>query len=237
MLVNNVYELFALNGRAFIMAAYENLLMRDPDEHGLRYYLGRLSVGYSKSDIIVQLSMSTDCRPLDELNGLKKFIADEHRAHHWFWGFFNRRDRVGRSMLSALVQIDNGFARIDQRLESLQDSLKESMGSLSSLSPIEERLAILQEALLAQTRFSTQTEDDGPHLSMEAVRQAFLRVLGREPENEDVYKYHARLASVDTLRGTLLNSEEFRLKLKTLPEHARNIFMRQIQLQPAQHGE
>ena len=55
MIVKNVVELFALDGTNFVTEVYRNLLMREPDEHGLNYYLGRLAQGYSKNDIIVHL--------------------------------------------------------------------------------------------------------------------------------------------------------------------------------------
>lgn len=247
MLVNDVYELFSLDSRAFIVAAYVNLLEREPDEHGLAYYLGRLSVGYSKVDIIVQLAKSPECRPHGEIDGLVRLIASEHRAHHWLWGVIGRWDRLIRALSSVLFEMDNGFSRIAQRLESLQSGL-------SHLAPIDEHLGALHKALLSHAKQLenlaqevvhaqasagplTQAVDYRPRLPEETVRQAFLSVLGREPESEEVIKTHARHDSVEALREVLLNSEEFKRKLVDLPEYARSIFMRQIQLSPAQHGE
>ena len=112
MPIQHISELFALDGRAFVTEAYQNLLHREPDAHGLAYYLGRLSMGYGKAGVITQLAKSSECRPHDEIQGLQKLIADEQRAKHWFWGAFRRRNRQEENQKSALV----GLSHIDQRL-------------------------------------------------------------------------------------------------------------------------
>jgi hypothetical protein len=76
MPIQHITELFALDGRAFVREAYRTLLSREPDEHGLAYYLGRLSMGYGKAGVIAQLAQCPDCRPHVEINGLKILLAD-----------------------------------------------------------------------------------------------------------------------------------------------------------------
>ncbi|WP_080707717.1 DUF4214 domain-containing protein [Acidithiobacillus thiooxidans] len=45
MTIKNIEELFVHDGSAFVTEVYRNLLKREPDEHGLMYYLGRLAQG------------------------------------------------------------------------------------------------------------------------------------------------------------------------------------------------
>jgi hypothetical protein len=78
--------------------------------------------------------------------------------------------------------------------------------------------------------------DDAPRLPSETVRQCFVDILGREPENEEVIKSHARSPSREALQENLIHSEEFQHKLLALPEYARLIFKRQIQQQTALQG-
>ncbi|MBN2855590.1 MAG: DUF4214 domain-containing protein [Halothiobacillaceae bacterium] len=208
MKIMHITELFALDDEAFIQAAYRCLLNREPDEHGLAYYLGRLSIGYGKAGVIAQLAQSPECRPHDAIKGLKKLIADERRAGHWFWGAFGRSHRWEKTLQSGIA----GLAQIDQRLVALQG------------------------AVLTQAQ-QFQSANKAPRLPAEIVRQAFIEILGREPENEDVVKTHAKSESLEALRETLLNSEEFQSRVAALPEYARTILMRHLQAQRAQHGE
>ena len=119
MRIQHITELFVLDGRTFVTEAYRNLFNREPDAHGLAYYLGRLAMGYGKSSVIVQLAKSPDCIPHNEISGLKEIIADEKRANHWLWGALLRRSRFERSIQSALTAI----SRIDQRLDSLSSAI------------------------------------------------------------------------------------------------------------------
>ena len=119
MAVEHITELFALDGRAFVTEAYRNLLSREPDEHGLAYYLGRLSMGYGKASVIAQLAKSPECKPRDEIKGLKKLIADERKTNHWLWGTFGRRGRLEKNLQSGLACL----AQIEQRLGSLHATM------------------------------------------------------------------------------------------------------------------
>jgi hypothetical protein len=211
MPVQHITELFALDGREFITEAYRNLLKREPDEHGMAYYLGRLAQGYGKAAVIAQLAQSPECRPLDQIKGLKKLVADERRAQHWFWGLFGYRNRVEKILNSSLLPV----ARIEQHLQLLHESILlqgQQIGALARQADSNRQILI----------------DDAPRLPSETVRQCFVDILGHEPENEDVIKHHASLPSRAVLQENLIHSEEFKNKVSALPELARSIFMRQI---------
>lgn len=142
MPIQHIHELFALDERAFVTEAYRNLLHREPDAHGLAYYLGRLAIGYSKTVVIVQLARSEECRPHDEIKGLKKLLADEQRGGHWFWGWFNRRSRIERALQSGLTAL----ARIEQRLESLHGAILTQAQQLGGLAQQVEQMKNIYEA-------------------------------------------------------------------------------------------
>ncbi|MBE7565877.1 glycosyltransferase [Acidithiobacillus sp. HP-11] len=124
MTIQHINELFALDGRLFVTEAYRILLKREPDEGGINYYLGRLARGYSKAAVIAQLAKSTECRPVDEIDGLKELIANEGRAQHWFWGLFGQRLRLERNLqigINRLETLDAGILYIGHRLETMEN--------------------------------------------------------------------------------------------------------------------
>jgi glycosyltransferase involved in cell wall biosynthesis len=146
MPIQHITELFAFDGRAFVTEAYRYLLGREPDENGLRYYLGRLAIGYSKGAVLAQLARSPECRPHDEIKGLDKLIADERRSNHWFWGLFSHssKSKVGKTSHALLAQLGSEFSRIDQSLATLQDTVLNQAQQISSLV---EQVAQTQETL------------------------------------------------------------------------------------------
>lgn len=219
MPVQHITELFSLDGHVFVTAVYRNLLKREPDEHGMAYYLGRLGQGFGKAAVIAQLAQSPECRPLDEIKGLKKLIVDVRRAQHWFWGQFGHRNRVERILHSSLEPV----ARIEQQLQFLQEVILSQGQQIGDL------------ARQAVSNCEIQM-DEAPRLSSETVRQCYVDILGREPESEATINHHASLPSREALRENLIHSEEFQHKILALPEHARLIFKRQIQQQIALQG-
>jgi len=116
MIIHHITELFSRDGREFVIECYRNLLRREPDERGLNYYLGRLAEGHGKASVIAQLALSTECRPHDQINGLKNLIANERRTQHWFFGKFGNRTRALNVLNSSLVSL----SRIEQQLQSLR---------------------------------------------------------------------------------------------------------------------
>jgi len=223
MPIQHITELFALDGHAFVTEAYRNLLKREPDEHGMAYYLGRLAQGYSKAAVIAQLAKSPDCRPLDEIQGLKKLVAEERRAQHSFFGFFSRRRQSVSIQPGSVVQFDT------------QQSIK-LFGSLEHLNQALGNIA-RQIEIKASPHVSTQdgalnpVQAHNPPLADGLMRNAFMHILGREPESKEAIHHHAQFGSFAALRESLINSEEFQLKLANLPEYARSIFLRQLRLQ------
>lgn len=219
MSIENIYELCALEGAEFVTEVYRNLLGREPDEHGLAYYLGRLALGYGKEEVVAQIASSPECRPHDEIVGLKALISRARRLRHWFWRMFGHRDRWEKALKSGLT----GLARIDGQLGSLHGAM---LAQAQQIGELVKQVAQLQSVLVAQT----QIADGGAHLPIETVRQCYREILGREPENETVIGEQAKLGSIEKLRNVLLNSEEFQMRVNTVPEYARTILKRHLQL-------
>jgi hypothetical protein len=219
MPIQHIAELFVFDGRDFVTEAYRNLLQREPDEHGMAYYLGRLAQGHGKATVIVQLAQSSECRPIDEIKGLNKLIAEERRAQHWFWGLFGYRIRLEKTLNSSLLPV----TRLEQQFQLLREALVLQGQQIGELA--------------RQTASNRQIQiDDAPKLPSETVRQCFVDFLGREPESEETINHHARLATRDALQENLIQSEEFQHKLLALPEQARLIIKRQIQQKIALQG-
>jgi hypothetical protein len=232
MPVQHITELFALDGREFITEAYRNLLKRETDEHGMAYYLGRLAQGYGKAAVIAQLAQSTECRPLDQIKGLKKLVADERRAQHWFWGLFEQRQRLEKKWQMGL----NELALHNQQWALLHDALGKQANILSHIARQMEANGQNFVNGQASTGNQEQAHVEAPRLPSETVRQCFVDILGREPESEETIKHHASLPSRAALQKNLIHSKEFQHKLLALPEYARLIFKRQIQQQTALQG-
>lgn len=217
MAVKNIVELFVLDGSDFVNGVYQNLLMREPDEHGLMYYLGRLSQGYTKADVIAQVAQSPECRPLDEIAGLKKLTLDARRAKKWFRGWFTHPSRMEGA---AYICMNKYLASLQETLKFLTNEHVQKMDSL------------VQQ--VAQVQFISpehgQIQDKPQRLSSEAVKQAFIDILGRDPESTETISHHARLESYQALSDHLISSIEFQSRLVPLSEYARQIFQRQIQM-------
>ncbi|HQT42584.1 MAG TPA: DUF4214 domain-containing protein [Halothiobacillus sp.] len=232
MEIMHITELFALDDEAFIQAAYRCLLNREPDQHGMAYYLGRLAQGYDKAAVIAQLAQSPECRPVGEIKGLGKLMTDERRAWHWFWGLFGQRHRLERTLRSGLNAMDT----CHQQSALLRETLGAQTQALGQIARQIEAFSCQTVQWQAGTHNQSHAQDDAPQLPAVTVREVFVEILGREPESEEVIKHHARFVTRAALRETLMNAEEFKLKIKMLPEYARRIFLRQIQLQSIKNG-
>ncbi|MDA8245679.1 glycosyltransferase family 9 protein [Acidithiobacillus sp.] len=118
MRIQHVYELFALDGQTFITEVYRNLLKREPDEHGMAYYLGRLAMGDSKASIITQIVRSQEFGSCgQEVKGLKKLVTDESLSRYWILGWFINRRRANKALLSSVESI----GRISRQTEALNN--------------------------------------------------------------------------------------------------------------------
>ena len=214
MSIQNVYELFSLDGRAFITEAYRNLLKREPDEHGMAYYFGRLTAGYSKASIIKDLAESKESCPHDEIQGLKRLIKSVKYQDNWLFSLFGRWQRQER-LLRENIQ---NLTHVNQRVGDVSNALLILPQHINALA---ERIALLQTSFV-----SNQTQVTRPTLSKEDVCAVFRKILGREPENDQVIIDHVNHDSIEVLRQHLLESEEFKSRIAALPEYARNIFNR-----------
>ncbi len=198
MAIENVYELFVLDGEAFVVEAYRCLLGRDPDEHGLAYYLGRLAVGYSKEEVVTQLALSTECKQYEKVRGLKLLVHQVRKSNHWFWGRFGRASRLERTIRS--ISMEQAAHR------------KNMIGLIPICVSLREIISRLSEHI-REASITLSHEGSADHrLSREDVCNAFLEVLGREPESEEVVAHHARFPSLETLRIALMESREYRSK-------------------------
>lgn len=173
MTVKHIVELFALDGRDFINEAYLNLLKREPDEHGLMYYLGRLAQGQSKAAVIVQLAKSSESRPLEEIPGLKKLMVDFKRSKKLFWRWFGRGSQVEVAIYTAMIklaEIDAQLARMNQKMGSLEETLRIAASDynqkmenlLHAIKPKPENSLHQVEQMNTSLLLAGQLEDDLP---------------------------------------------------------------------------
>lgn len=111
MSIQNIYEIFTLNGEAFVSEVYHVLLDREADAQGLAYYCGRMAAGYSKSYIVYQIYISSEAIASQKnVGGLAQLIKNERRAQSPVWQFFKHGSQ-------------NDFLR-QERYDSLLASLK-----------------------------------------------------------------------------------------------------------------
>jgi hypothetical protein len=205
MPIQNITELFSLDGHAFITAAYRNLLQREPDPNGMAYYLGRLSMGYGKAGVIVDLAKSAECRPHEQIYGLKQLIQEHRNTNHWLWGWFSRHARMHRALQSSVT----AFARIEQGMEGIRHAINaQSQQMESQLRQHAEFLSKI-DLPVQQTMGDRVTKNEQPRLPDETVRQYYRKILGREPESGGVIDEHAKLGTIEALCQVLINSEEF----------------------------
>ena len=232
MPIQNITELFSLDGRAFITEAYRNLLQREPDLNGMAYYLGRLSMGYGKARVIVQLAKSAECRPHEQIHGLKRLIQEHNNTNHWLWGWFSRHTRMHMALQSSVTAL----ARIEQRMAGIHHAINAQSQQMENLARQHAESLCGIESLVLQTMGDRAVENKQPRLPTETVRQVYREILGREPENDDVIHHHAKLGTSEALRESLLNSDEFSGRQAALPEYARTILVRYMQARRAQQG-
>jgi hypothetical protein len=235
MQIQHITELFSFDGETFVIEVYRYLLGRDPDESGLRYYLGRLALGYGKAGVVIQLAKSPECRPHNELIGLKPFLAEQRRAGHWLWGRWNRHAQMARIWQSGIT----GLGQIVQQLATQQgaiNTLNQNMVNIidqqknlvHQISDMARQIANSLQHIPALSALGASTHVDERYISREAVRQAFRDILGREPEGEDVITHHAKFPHVQALREALMESDEFNTRLTHMSAHAQSIFRKML---------
>ena len=185
MPIQNITELFALDGRKFVTEAYRNLLNREPDIQGMAYYLGRLAQGHGKDGVIVQLAKSPECKPHDQIEGLKQLIEDRRRAQHWFWGRFTIRNRFENTLQNCLFSFDS---LVEREHEFLTKQMVQVQKELSTL-----RYALALQTNRSETR--TELNDVKHHLKQVEEQIVGLRrdVFGTQ---EDVYRQQTHIDEI-----------------------------------------
>ena len=79
----NVRELLALNGEAFVRAAYANLMNRAPDPSGFEHHLAELNSGIGKATILARMRNSEEGqRNAVMLGGLRRLLLAERVRFH-----------------------------------------------------------------------------------------------------------------------------------------------------------
>lgn len=123
VLIQNIYELFALDGKDFVVNAYMNLLERVPDEHGLLYYLGRMALGDSKQDVILELTKSPEYRPKNQILGLEKLIINEKRTWTKIWGNVLRQKQQEKITRSTMYSLAKQVSVVAQSVQESSESI------------------------------------------------------------------------------------------------------------------
>lgn len=184
MPIQHITELFALDGRLFVIEVYRNLLGREPDQQGMAYYLGRMAQGYGKTSVIAQVAQSQECRPHEQINGLKQLITEERFARHWFWSIFGRQNRF-ETMLRILRSHTFAIERIVQLLEFPQGSEPMHDQSISV---------------------------SGNKIDDDMIENLYICLLGRKPESEHVFSHYKKKDNLMAVIKEIISSEEFFVK-------------------------
>ena len=168
--IQHIVELFAHDGRDFIVEAYRNLLGRDPDPQGMAYYLGRLAMGYGKARIIVQIVSSPEFKDKRKVGGLKQLITTEKCTAHWFCGLFNQRERKEILLRQGIEELAQIRKKIDRLLRNkIQARTKVKMHTIRHV-------------------FELFAYDD-----KDFIRLVYLTFLNREPDLNGLQYYLGRL--------------------------------------------
>lgn len=137
-------DLLAYHDQAFIHCAYQTLLGRSPDQEGLRYYLGRLRAGFSKTELLAQLSLSK------EGMAYAATLPDLNKAIRPYR--MRRLPLIG--WLFKLISGSEGNGSTERKLRSMENRLllnrDESNGRLDR---IETALTHLQHLVTQKIRF------------------------------------------------------------------------------------
>jgi glycosyltransferase involved in cell wall biosynthesis len=86
--ITNIAELFFYNHSDFVNVTYLAILGRPADPQGMRYYLGRLGMGFSKASIIDQIARSDEAKKSTHIAGLKDLMRRESKLRNPLRRFF-----------------------------------------------------------------------------------------------------------------------------------------------------
>lgn len=177
MTIQHITELFSLDGKEFVTEAYRNLLNREPDAHGMAYYLGRLAQGLGKDTVISQLAKSSECKPHEQVKGLKQLIKDRRRSQHWFWRRFIIPSRVENILQSSLFV----FERIAERESVLTEQVVQVQRELSTL---HDSLALQDDHQQAKNGLEKKNEEI---FHIIAAQQEEIQALNFERRQKENY--------------------------------------------------
>ncbi len=216
--IQHIDELFAFEGRHFVEVAYQEILKRSADPHGMQLYLGRLARGYDKAEIIVDLVCSKEAGTIPNIPGLKRLIREVRWSRSPVLRWLDRKTRFERALRRLAFTTAEIQGELDENIEVHQANLQAFCALNETISTIAQQIKDVGSAL------EPRVEQAAQRLTPEEVREAFLDVLGRQPENDDVIAHHANFPGLQHLRITLMQSEEYRNKVQG--EHAKFLFGR-----------
>ena len=199
MPIKNIYEIFTLNGREFITMAYNTLLEREPDVQGMAYYLGRLAVGISKTEIIVMLASSQEGKnkdPSSKVIGLRSLMREYKLDKHWLLGVWRRvkrqekeRREMSFNLIQSLEKLSICVADIKSEIEihanlvsNRMDISSEGGAAVFEAPKEEQKMLELEESLRSLVReFSIISSDmsamKNRHVKIEEIIYAMERLL------------------------------------------------------------
>lgn len=119
ILIRHVDELLQRHDRDFIVAAYNALLGRDPDEAGLAFYVQRVRAGHDRVLVLAELGRSEEARlHAAQIDGLPELLA-RHDAERRRLLRSLRRDTTPQ-----LNRIENLLARVQAEVGGLAPALQ-----------------------------------------------------------------------------------------------------------------
>ena len=134
--VSTLEELLSYYDQQFVQCAYKTLLGREPDPQGMHYYLRRLRSGFSKIQILAQLSLSAEAEEYDSnLPGLNSAIKHHRKGRYpligWIFRLLNgsegnqpteRKLRIIENQLFLFSdESNNRFNQMETALAGLHD--------------------------------------------------------------------------------------------------------------------
>ncbi len=223
--VQNITELFSLSDVEFVIEAYRNLLGREPDEHGLRYYLGRLARGYSRESVIAQLVDAPDAKHPEQIKGLPKLLKTHAWRKTWFGWIFSAVIGEPKSWMRMWLHQLSGIAFVLGQMRHAQEAGTRRLEDVSTqLVAIGERLDALQQYDNGRFLPSMPLAGSSVALSREDVIRAYRKILGRNPESETAIQECRRSSTIEELEQTLRRSTEYRSRTENLNTDARRAY-------------
>lgn len=222
MHIQHITELFSFDDRDFVIEAYRTLLNREPDEGGLRYYLGRLAQGHDRQSVIVQLGRSPEAGDLSHIRGLAQLISRERFRQSWLGklllalGLY-RTQKSPDGFLRPMTGLAEQLHRSSTAQVELAASLKRWGAALDTTI---DRLASENRLVQAEP---VVRQPEMP-LSRGDVIQTFRQVLRRNPESEAAIQAQRGHASVEALSAHLRQSAEFQSRQESLCIPARRAY-------------